>query len=65
MCENADIFTSRDDFKLLGESQQVNSNFSPGRRLSSDLTFPVCLLGVTLDVNKDRTKKRNNLTNAR
>ena len=62
--ENADIFTTRDEIYLVFAEKKVNflfilysteilkahPNFSLGR-FSFDLTFAVCLLGITLGVN--------------
>ena len=51
----ADIFTTRDEIYLVFAKKKIlcilystvkQTNFSPGR-FSFDLTFPVCLLGVT------------------
>ena len=55
--ENADIFTARDEIylvfaekkKFLLEMQKAKPNFFLGR-FSFDLTFAVCLLGITLGV---------------
>ena len=62
--ENADIFTSRDEiylifaekkvnfliFLYLTEIQKAQPNFFLGR-FSFDLTFALCLLGITLGAN--------------
>ena len=62
--ENADIFTARDEIHLVFAKKKVNflfilysteiqkskHNFLLGR-FSFDLTFAVCLLGITLGVN--------------
>ena len=62
--EKADIFTTRDEIYLVFAEKKVNflfilystkiqkaqPNFSPGR-FSFDLTFLVCLMGISLGVN--------------
>ena len=62
--ENADIFTARDEIYLVFAKKKVNSlfilysteiqksqSFFLLGRFSFDLTFSVCLLGITLGVN--------------
>ena len=63
--ENADIFTSRDEIYLVFAKKKVNFLFILYSteiqrsqpyflldRFSFDLTFAVCLLGITLGVNE-------------
>ena len=58
MSENANIFTARDEIYLVNilfisystEIQKAQPNLFRGC-FSFDLTFAVCLLGITLNVN--------------